>query len=426
MTRHRTPDAGAAPLRSPGAAFLRSGGATRLRSAGAAFAAVFLALGCASASGGGGGGPEARGSRTGAAASPEAGAPGPYLYVANQAPAAVTVIDAGAAEVVEVVDLRSLGFSANAKPHDTAVEPDGSHWYVSLIAENVVLKFDRTNELVGRVEFEAPGLLTLDPGSDRLYVGRSMAAVNPPRRIGIIDRSDMTIEEVEVFFPRPHALALGPGGETVYVGSLAENRIAALDVESGAVEILEVEGATTHVFVDFAVSPDGRWLVGTGQMTGKLLVFDLEDPTRPSLSRTLDVDPQPWHPVFTPDGTQVWFGSLEGNSVTVVDARDWNVGAVIRGEGIAEPHGAAVTPDGTTVFISSRNLEGEYAPARGAGGAAAAGATGAEGARAGTEGAPGTVVAIDPGTREIRAVIPVPVYAAGMSTIPPPRPAGRR
>ncbi|NIR37547.1 MAG: YncE family protein, partial [Actinobacteria bacterium] len=43
-----------------------------------------------------------------------------------------------------------------------------------------MLKFNRANELVGRLDIERPGLLALDPASDRLYVARSMVAVSPP------------------------------------------------------------------------------------------------------------------------------------------------------------------------------------------------------------------------------------------------------
>ena len=120
---------------------------------------------------------------------------GPFLYVANQEAAAVTVIDLETHAVVEVIDLEAMGYGANAKPHHVAVEPDGSFWYVSLIAANRVLKFDRDNELVASVEFERPGLLALHPSEPWLFVGRSMAAVNPPQRIGRIDRMSMEVEE---------------------------------------------------------------------------------------------------------------------------------------------------------------------------------------------------------------------------------------
>ena len=144
-----------------------------------------------------------------------------FVYVCNQGEASVSVIDAEAGVVARVLDFRKLGFAENAKPHHIVVEPDGSHWYVSLIGAGRVLKLDRENHIVGTAETPYPGLLALDPNADWLYVGRSMTAVSPPQTVARIRRSDMTVvEEVEVFFTRPHALTLSPDGRSLYAASL--------------------------------------------------------------------------------------------------------------------------------------------------------------------------------------------------------------
>ena len=56
---------------------------------------------------------------------------------------------------------------------------------------------------------ETPGMLALVPGGGQLVVSRSMSAVNPPKRVGLIRTSDMTGEEIDVLFPRPHPMAVG-------------------------------------------------------------------------------------------------------------------------------------------------------------------------------------------------------------------------
>ena len=331
---------------------------------------------------------------TGAGSS--AGATGPFLYVTAQGDALVTVIDMATNEIAETIDLRRLGFSENAKPHHIVVEPDGSHWYVSLIGENRVLKFNRANELVGQAEFEVPGMLALDPASDRLFVGRSMSAVNPPQRIGIIDRDGMTVDEVDVFFPRPHALNVSPDGRHVYSASLAVNQMASVDVSEEAVEVHDVDGPH-HMFVQFAIAPDGKTMITGGQMSGQLLVFDLSDPANPARVATLDVPAQPWHPVFTPDGRYAYIPAKEGNAVAVYDAAQRAIVHEIRGEGLAQPHGAAVSPDGRYVYVTNNNLNAAYTP---------------KGAYEGD--AVGTVVVIDTATNEIVKVIEVGHYPTGV------------
>ena len=91
-----------------------------------------------------------------------------YIYVCNQGSASVSVIDASVNEIVATVDLTQLGFSENAMPHHAVAESDGSHWYVTLIGENRVLKLNRKNEVVGETELEVPGLMAMHPADDIL------------------------------------------------------------------------------------------------------------------------------------------------------------------------------------------------------------------------------------------------------------------
>src|ERR1700733_12537730 len=81
------------------------------------------------------------------------------LYITNQVGATITVVNQQTLAVDTVIDLTRMGFTPNAKPHHVAVEKDGSFWYVTLIGDGKVLKFDRENKLVGRVSMETPGLL---------------------------------------------------------------------------------------------------------------------------------------------------------------------------------------------------------------------------------------------------------------------------
>lgn len=339
---------------------------------------------------------------TSTGAGPDAPAPmsGERVYVANQASASVSVIDVESGRVVRTIDVTELGYDANSRPHHTAADPDGSHWYVSLIGGGAVLKFDPDGQLVARAEFETPGLLAFDEGGDRLYVGRSMMAVDPPQRIGVIDVSDMGIEEVDVFFPRPHALSVDAQAHRIYAASLVENRIAVVEGDSEDLELVDVSGPP-HTLVQFALSPNRQRLVATTQLTGKLLVFDATRPELPLL-REVDIGTQPWHPVFLPDGSRVYMGAKDDDAVVVVETEGWTVEARITAPGIVEPHGSAVTADGRYVFVSNRNQKGTYTPTRSV----------ADNAEV------GTVVKIDTATNRVVQTIEVEAYPAGISIGP--------
>ncbi len=280
------------------------------------------------------------------------------VYVAVQGDAQIAVIDASTMQEVERIDLQALGFSENAKPHHIAVDPDGSHWYVSLIGENRVLRFDHENELVGQAEFEVPGLLIRAADSDRLYVGRSMAAVNPPTSIGEIDVTTMRVEESDVFFPRPHAIEYSEQLGRVFSASLAQNQMGSIDAESFDMELLNLEGPV-HTLVQFAISPDASTLVATGEMTGQLLIFDLADPTQPTLRMSVDVGARPWHPIFSDERT-VWFAIKGDNAVVAVDIVRGEVVRRLEAPSLFAPHGSTIA-DGK-LFVSSNGPGGMSMP----------------------------------------------------------------
>ena len=282
------------------------------------------------------------------------------LFVTNQGGATITVLDERTAKVDTVLDLRRLGFSDNAKPHHVVVEPDGSFWYVSLIGDGRVLKFDRSHRLVGQVRMETPGLLALDPAHDSLYVGRSMTAVNPPKSLGVIMRSSFTlVEEQEILVARPHALAVSADGKWVHTASLAENRIASVETATGRVTLTTIPGAARSL-VMFAVSPDGRTMVAGAELANSLFVFDLTRPPPLVPVREIPVEGKPWEARFASDNKTVYLTLLLKNGVAVVDAQAGTVSRVLTGS-IAQPYSMALASDGRRAFVVSQNT-GALAP----------------------------------------------------------------
>jgi YVTN family beta-propeller protein len=319
------------------------------------------------------------------------------LYVANQGAAKVTRIDMGTNTVIDTVDLQKLGFTANASPHDIAVEPDGSFWYVSLISDGKVVKLSRDNQVVGTASMEVPGMMHLHPSNRRLYVTHSSLAVNPPPRIGIIERATMAIEELDVFVPRPHAIGLDHNGSFAYVGSLGENRIATVNTATEEVSLSSLEGPT-HAIVQFAMAHDGRTMAASAQLTNQVMFFDVSAPPAVTLLRSIPVNAQPWHPVYSRDGRRLYVGNYAANTVTIIDVATMQVSKVIQGEGIAEPYVAYVSPDDRFLYVSNRNLKGTYVSKS-------------------NPGQPvGTVVVIDPVAGTIVKVIEVPASPTGMSS----------
>ena len=325
---------------------------------------------------------------------------GARLYVANQDASTISVIDVKSQSLVETLDLQKLGFSAKAKPHHIQAEPDGSAWYVSLVGDGYVVKFDRNNKVVGKSPFATPGMLALDPKSDLLYVTRSMTAVNAPSSIGVIHRSTMApAQVVDVVLGRPHGVSADPRGQFAYVAGMVDNQIATVNGATGEVTLTAVPGDMEHMFVGVSTSPDGRHVIATTQMTDKVFIYDATTPGKLVLAKTLDSPGWPWDQIWPADGSEFWFGNQKGNAVTVVNAKTMAVTDVIRGNGIAEPHGIAISPDQKYVFVSNHNLQGVYTP------------------RTGRTGGTGTVVVIDRKSHKIVKVIETDRDAVGMAVL---------
>lgn len=277
--------------------------------------------------------------------------PAGHVFVCVQDDAKIAIVSSATQEVVQTIDLQTLGFPATAKPHFIVVEPDRRHWYVSLIGANTVVKFNAANEIVGRFTMETPGMLALSD-ANQLVVTRSMSAVNPPKRVAVIDRATMEGTEIDVVFPRPHPMAVS--GTYAYSGSLGTNQIASVNLSTDRVTLVNVPGPT-HSFVQFAVSPDGKTLVGSTEVSGQLLVFDLADPARPALKTSLPLGKMVFDPSFTPDGRLVWVPVKMDNVVVEIDTATWKETRRITSPSFQQPHQIIFSADGRLAFITNNN-----------------------------------------------------------------------
>lgn len=324
------------------------------------------------------------------------------LYVANQNQAMVSIIDTKANVVIRNVNLEAMGHSPASKPHHIAVEPDGSGWYLSLIGDNRVLKFNAQNEVVAEAQINIPALLAVHPSEDFLYVSRFMDLVNPLTSIFILNKSTMQPApmtengEVPVRFKIPHAMAVDHTGKFIYSASLAESQLIVIDNASKETVDFIPLGVSKGP-LQIAVSPDDREAYVSCQLSEQIFVIDISNPAAREVVDSVSVGVNPWHPAFTLDGSRVYVGNFGSNSVSVINTTTRTVEHTITGNGLAQPHGIAVSKNGF-IYISCRNVNRSYTPRY----------------DFGDNGDDGTVVVIDPATNQIVKVLEIGKFGSGM------------
>jgi DNA-binding beta-propeller fold protein YncE len=171
----------------------------------------------------------------------------------------------------------------------------------------------------------------------------------------VIARTPFTlVDEQEVLIARPHALVVSPDGHWIHTASLAENRIASVDVATGRVTLSSLAG-TPRSLVQFTIGPRGQVMTAGGEMSNTAIVFPLGAGVPPLVpSHEFTVGGKPWDGVFSPDGRRAYYSLLTDDRVVEIDPAN---GRVLRtfGEGLAQPDGMIMRRDGRYLFVANRN-----------------------------------------------------------------------
>jgi DNA-binding beta-propeller fold protein YncE len=146
-------------------------------------------------------------------------------------------------------------------------------------------------------------------------------------------------------FRRPHGSAFLPGDSLFVVTSEMSKAVVLVDFKQGTVVgSIPTNHPATHML---AVTADARRIYTSNIADGT--VSELDVPGRKFI-REFTVAPQVEGIAVSPGGEQVWVGSNQAKTVTIVDPRAGGPAGTIGGFGM--PYRLAVTPDSRTVVIT--------------------------------------------------------------------------
>jgi YVTN family beta-propeller protein len=146
-------------------------------------------------------------------------------------------------------------------------------------------------------------------------------------------------------FKRPHGSAFLPGDSVFVVTSEVSKAVVLVDFKQGTVlGSIPTNHPASHML---AMTADARRIYTSNVADGT--VSELDVPGR-KFVREFTVAPAVEGIAVTPGGEQVWVGSNQAKTVTIVDPATASTALTIAGFGM--PYRLAVTPDGRTVVIT--------------------------------------------------------------------------
>jgi len=184
-------------------------------------------------------------------------------------------------------------------------------------------------------------------GDGRWAVVTDYGAQQPGSSLTVVDLGALRVARTIDLgaYRRPHGIVFLPDHRTVAVTSETNGVVVLVDVTSGQITgTRPTSGQISHMI---GVAGDGRRAFTANIRSGDISAVDLVsgDP------KTLPVSTQTEAIGVAPDGAQVWVGSNDQGTVTVVRTAAWRVVDTLRVG--SQPYRIVFSPDGRRVLVTT-------------------------------------------------------------------------
>jgi YVTN family beta-propeller protein len=307
-------------------------------------------------------------------ARPAAAAQNYQVWVSNEKSGDVTIIDGGSLKVMGSMPV-------GKRPRGIHASPDGHTVYVALSG----------TPIEGPPELDAAGnpIFKKGHGKDDDDDDDNVVSDKAADGIGVIDVASRQLTGKIKVGSDPEEFALSPDGRKIYVSNEDVKTASIVDIASAKVEHIILVGQEPE---GVAVTPDGNRIYVTCETGGDILVVDAHSyktlahfkvPPRPRSvdfrsdapigfipsesagllnvfdsvtsmiikTVTLPQGSRPMRVRVSPDNTKVYVSDGRAGSVTVLDARSYNIDTTIKvGK---RPWGIVLSPDGKFLFSAN-------------------------------------------------------------------------
>ncbi len=307
------------------------------------------------------------------------------LYIAIEGEGKIAVFDTSKQKLLRQIDLsyEQHGMAMSVSPHNVQVAPDGKTVWVTANGSHGghagkpnAAEQNEDGDGQHRMVMEAPSdeVLVIDPETDeviqRIPIGPALhlahVVLTPDSSTAYVTaQNENAIYKLDAHQykvtgklqapqgSQPHGLRIAPDGSRAYIALLQGKGLGILDLASGKLETVPLNGAA----VQTAVTPDGKFVLATLYDTKKLAVYDTQSKSLHDIELLKGaMGPVQLYP--TPDSRFVYvadqghyFGQSDSQWIYKVDLAKssviWSVKA-----GTA-PHGIVIAKDGKSAYVTN-------------------------------------------------------------------------
>jgi YVTN family beta-propeller protein len=290
------------------------------------------------------------------------------FFITNQASDLVAVVNSKTRLIVRLIPVGGRSTQLDA-PHYVSLSHDNKFFYVSLIQEGYLEKYDVNVDYPfnksGRIPVGLnPAHIEISPDNQTGFVS-NFDASGTQRSVRKFATSPLQVIDTlsNVRMTAPHGMALSSDGNILYVASQIGEyifRITTSDFEIESSSPVDPSvpptGNGTGQFGPYQIvlSPDNSKLFISLREAGKVGVYDAQTLTRLAL---IQVGTRPLLMKFTNDGQYLFVCNRNSNDVTVINSATMTVVSTVPNVGI-QPHGVDFTTDGNYAIIACETQAG--------------------------------------------------------------------
>jgi YVTN family beta-propeller protein len=266
------------------------------------------------------------------------------ILVANQQAASATIVDLATNAITHI--------PVGNGPHEAAISPDGKWGFITVYgvggpqgAGNQIAVIDMNEKKVVRYidlgTYTRPHAVVPVAGSPLKLIVTSETTQN----ITIVDaEKGVVLKAVPTGAPASHMVAVSADGKRAFTLNMLPGTMTAIDLVEGKATGSVQVGTRTE---GLATSPDGNEVWMGSNDAGTVSVVNT---VAMKVDTVLGGFGMPYRMAVSPDAKLAVIVEAQGNRISVIDARARKVlGAVDVG---GSPRGVAISPDSRTAFVT--------------------------------------------------------------------------